>query len=203
MNNPKPVIVFDLGKVLLDFDYQRAVTRIAAQSSAGTEAVRRHVGLSPLLFEFETGRIDRHGFLDSLRKETGYHGTRAEFEAAFGDIFTPIEPMIRIHAGLREAGYPTWLFSNTNELAIEFIRRQYPFYATFDGHVLSYEHGVMKPEAGLYEVVERRTGRSGPCLIYLDDRPENVATALARGWQGHVFRNPSEATTFLDQVAPR
>jgi HAD superfamily hydrolase (TIGR01509 family) len=73
--------------------------------------------------------------------------------------------------------------SNTNELAIEHIRRRFPFFKNFDGYVLSYEHNAMKPGPRLYEVVEQTSGRHGPDLLYVDDRLENIEAGRVRGWQ--------------------
>ena len=91
--------------------------------------------------------------------------------------------MVQLQAALRQRGLPAYVFSNTNELAVGHIRRSFPFYANFDGYILSYEHGAMKPDARLYEVVERQSGRRGAEILYLDDRPENIAAGAARGWQ--------------------
>ena len=91
--------------------------------------------------------------------------------------------MVTLHSALRQKNIPTYIFSNTNELAVGHIRRNFPFFANFDGYILSYEHGAMKPDSKLYEVVERQTGRRGSQILYLDDRPENIETGAARGWQ--------------------
>jgi HAD superfamily hydrolase (TIGR01509 family) len=40
----------------------------------------------------------------------------------------------------------------------------------------------MKPDAALYEVVERLSGGRGAEILYLDDRAENVEAGAARGW---------------------
>ena len=53
----------------------------------------------------------------------------------------------------------------------------------FDGYILSYQHGAMKPDPRLYQVVETRTGCRSDELFYIDDRPENIQTAADRGWQ--------------------
>jgi len=75
---------------------------------------------------------------------------------------------------------------------VEHIRRNFPFYSNFDAYILSYEHGLMKPEAGLYAVVEARTGRTGAELLYLDDRSENTDAGAARGWQVVVHESPEK-----------
>ncbi len=127
---------------------------------------------------------------------------------ALRDIFTPIEPMLALRAALRARGVPLYVLSNTNELAVEFIRAHYPWFAEFDGHILSYEHGAMKPAAALYAATERLSGRRGAELFYFDDRPENVEAARARGWQAVVHTDPARsraalaATGLLDGPPP-
>lgn len=184
-------VVFDLGKVLVDFDYGLAVNRVAARSRVGATELQRLVMEPKLLYAFERGELTSEEFYAAIARETGFQGDYPEFARYFADIFTEIPPMIALHRDLRRRGVPTFIFSNTNDLAIDHIRRHFPFFAEFDGYVLSYEHGSMKPDAPLYEVVERVTGRSGRDLFYLDDRPENVATALERGWQAMVHEDPA------------
>ena len=191
MNIQHPeVAVFDLGKVLVDFDYSIAARRIAARSSKPPADVQHFIDHSPLLFRYETGLMTRLEFFAAIREATGFLGDIEEFGAFFADIFSPMPEMIDLHARLRDAGVPTFIFSNTNDLAIAHIRRNFPFFANFDGYVLSYEHGAMKPQAKLYEVVERMTGRTGAQILYLDDRPENAEAGVARGWQVIQHNDP-------------
>jgi len=186
-------IVFDLGKVLVDFDYGIAARRIAARSRMGAEEIMVFLAREPLMIDYEKGRIDRQRVFSEICALTGYQGQFDEFASAFSDIFVEIEPMVALHAAVRERKIPSYIFSNTNDLAVQHIRQNFPFYSTFDGYVLSYEHGLMKPEAGLYEVVEHQTGRRGAELLYLDDRPENVEAGAARGWQAILHQTPERS----------
>ncbi|PYM13407.1 MAG: hypothetical protein DME18_09105 [Verrucomicrobia bacterium] len=191
MSKPKAV-VFDLGKVLVDFDYGIAGRRIAARGKMPADAVQHLIGDSPLLCRFETGQIGKEQFFAEVQAATGFQGTFEEFGEFFADIFTAIEPMVKLHAELRRRGVPTCIFSNTNELAIGHIRSRFPFFSRFNDYILSYQHGTMKPDARLYRVVERQTGLRGADLLYLDDRAENVAAGTARGWRGVVHRTPEQ-----------
>ena len=189
---PKPsAIVFDLGKVLLDFDYGRVVRRFAEHSALPPRDISRLLLESDLLASYESGRMDARAFFGRLREGTGYPGDFDQFAAFFADIFTEIPDMISLHAELRARGMPVYIFSNTNDLAITHIRRRYPFFAGFDGYVLSYEAGCMKPEDAIYEAVERMTDRRGVEILYIDDRPENIATALRRGWIAVQHHDPA------------
>lgn len=187
------LIAFDLGKVLLDFDYGIAAARLAAYCALPAEAIRRSVNQSDLLHRYERGQLDTAAFVSEFTRQCRYRGSVAEFRRMFGDIFTQIEPMVRLHATLRQRGFQTWIFSNTNEIAVEHIRAAFPFFRTFDGYVFSYAVGCMKPEPGMYQALERGSGRAGAEIFYLDDRPENVAAGADRGWQTLVHQTPAKS----------
>jgi FMN phosphatase YigB (HAD superfamily) len=186
------VIVFDLGKVLVDFDYSIAARRLVGKEVT-PEQMMRFVAESRLFIDYETGLITNEEFYQKVRALTGFTGGLDEFGECFGDIFTPIQPMIDLHATLRRRGFPTFIFSNTNDLAVRHIRQSFPFFSDFDGYILSYQHHAMKPNARLYEVVEEQTRRRGAQILYLDDRPENVEAGAARGWQVLLQQSPQKA----------
>src|SRR5438309_1611360 len=124
-NRPRPsrlmrpsVIVFDLGKVLVDFDYSIAARRIAARGKLPPEEIKCFIDHSPLLFRYETGLLTRQQFYQEICALTGFSGDIQEFGSFFSDIFVPIEPMVQLQSALRQQGIPTYIFSNTNDLAI-------------------------------------------------------------------------------------
>ena len=196
---PKTVI-FDLGKVLVDFDFAIAARKIMARSLRPPSPLQALNHFSPLICRFERGDITDREFFEEVRSATGYRGTFEEFAPEFSDIFTEIPEMIGLQARLRAAGIPTWILSNTNTLAEQQLRRHYPFFANFDGYVFSFAVGVMKPEAAIYEAAERATGRRGEELLFIDDRGENVEAAVARGWQGLVQESPAKTLAAVRQL---
>ncbi|MGA3268370.1 MAG: HAD family phosphatase [Verrucomicrobiota bacterium] len=194
------IVAFDLGKVLVDFDYSIAARRIAARSTMGVDNVHSFLGQSPLLLQLESGLLTRQTFFEAVRHAIGFQGTLGEFSGYFADIFTEMPATVELHAQLRRRGVPTYIFSNTNDLAVEHIRRNFPFFAGFDGYILSYQIGVMKPQAGIYEALEKLTGRRGAEVLYLDDRPENVAAGSARGWQTILHETPEKTRGLVEQL---
>ena len=193
----KNVVVFDLGKVLVDFDYSIAARRIAARSTQPPENLDAFLSSSPALVEFETGLLTRQNFFDQVRNATGFLGDIHEFGGMFADIFTEMPPMIELHAELRRRGFKTYIFSNTNDLAVEHIRRNFPFFESFDGYIFSYEVKAMKPDAPIYEALERMTGRCGEEILYIDDRAENIAAGAARGWRTVLHESPEKTRAAL------
>jgi putative hydrolase of the HAD superfamily len=187
------VIVFDLGKVLVDFDYTIAARKIAARSAKPPKDLHTFLSSSPYLMEFESGRLTRLQFFEAVRDAIGYHGDLAEFSSFFADIFTEMPGTIALHQELRQRGFKTFILSNTNDLAVEHIRRNFPFFGNFDGYILSYEVGGMKPQPEIYVAMEKMAGRQGSDLVYIDDRPENIETGVARGWRA-ILHESSEKT---------
>jgi FMN phosphatase YigB (HAD superfamily) len=194
------VVVFDLGKVLVDFDYTIAAKQIASKGTMLAQRIYEFIALSPLLLQYETGLITREQFFSAVCESTGYCGGIEEFGGFFADIFTPIEPMVELHTALRKAEIPTYIFSNTNDLAISHIRKNFPFFNNFDGYILSYEVGAMKPDAKIYEALEKMAGKRGPDVLYLDDRLENISAGAARGWQVILQETPQKTVAAIRKL---
>lgn len=194
------VVVFDLGKVLVDFDYSLAGRKIASRSAKSPAEVQHLLDHSPLLYRYETGLMTRQEFFEEVRQATDFQGNIEEFSEFFADIFWEIPVMIEMNATLRRRGVPTYIFSNTNDLAILHIRRNFPFFANFDGYILSYEIGAMKPDAKIYEALERMAGKRGAEILYLDDRQENVDAGAARGWQVILQTSPEKSRAAMTKL---
>jgi len=201
MPTPKAV-VFDLGKVLLDFDYHIAISKLVPYCSATSEDLHTLINQSPLLYRYETGLISSAEFFDEIKSSAKFRDSFEIFEPIFGAIFSPILPMIDLHRSLRSRGITTAIFSNTNELAIRHIRHTYPFFSEFDQYILSFEHRSMKPSPEIYTVVEKAVAATGPEILYIDDRLENIETGALKNWQTVHHRDPSETIAKVQNILP-
>ena len=133
----------------------------------------------------------------AICKAIGCEAGLEEFGEYFADIFAEIPEMVALHSEVRRNGFKTLCFSNTNDLAVEHVRRNFPFFKDFDGYILSYEVGGMKPQPEIYVAMEKMTGKSGADLIYIDDRPENIETGKARGWRAILHESPQKTRQAL------
>jgi FMN phosphatase YigB (HAD superfamily) len=198
-HRPK-AIVFDLGNVLLDFDYGKTVQRIKEKCKMTERELRKVFSASPLFDRFEHGHMNPGQYFAEIQRLTCYDGTFEEFAEFFGDIFTEAPEILSWNERLRAAKIPRYILSNTNDLSIRFIRKRFPFFNQFDGYILSYEHRVMKPATRIYELVEEKAGLRGPDLFYIDDREENIHAALARGWQAVHHVNSAQTVEIARSV---
>lgn len=188
------IVAFDLGKVLLDFDYMKAAGKLVPLCGVfplKLMGILTGEGME-LLQQLELGQIGDDEFYRQLSTLVKFKGTREDFMKIFGDIFTPIDEMIQFHSELKKKGIRTYIFSNTNDTAVKWIAEHYPFYNDFDGYFLSYKMKVAKPSEAFYIKVEESTGKKGNEIIYVDDRQENIDTALSRGWSAVLYTSPEK-----------
>ena len=195
-----PIFIFDLGKVLVDFDYTIAAQKIAARSLQAPIDLHAFLGSSPLLVDYESGRLTRQTFYEAVSEAIGFRGDLEEFGSFFADIFSEMPETIALHTELRRRGFKTFIFSNTNDLAIEHVRRNFPFFKNFDGYIFSYEVGALKPQPEIYAAMEKMSGRRGADLVYLDDRAENIAAGAARGWRAILHESPVKTRAALESA---
>ena len=185
-------VVFDLGGVLVDVDSEKALRELRSHCTVPGHTPDL-MGLQRLVGAYECGALATEAFYDAVCRHEALTMDLARFRQAYCDIFSPVGEMIEAHAAVKRAGFATWIFSNTSALHFERIRAQYPFMAGFNGYVLSYELGCMKPDARAYQAVENATGFRGQDLAYIDDRAENVAAGAQRGWRA-IHHTEAQAT---------
>ena len=195
-----PVIVFDLGKVLVDFDYSIAARKVAVRSTKSLLNLISLLSTSPLIVQYESGQVTHQQFYEQVRDAVGFQGTLEEFGGYFADIFAEMPAMIALHADLRRRGFKTYIFSNTNDLAIEHVGRNFPFFQKFDGYIYSHEIGAMKPDPKIYEAMEKMCGRGSTDIIYLDDRLENIQAGAARGWRSILHETPEKSRAAMERL---
>ena len=199
MQKPQAV-VFDLGKVLLDFDYARLAHNMKEHCSVSFEELLAALNQSQLLHRYETGLLTSQAFFEEVKRASKFRHAYERFEPLFADIFTPIPEMIDLQQRLQSSGVSTYVFSNTNEIAVRHIRRTYPFFHAFSGYIFSYEQRCMKPDPRIYEIAEKSTGCGGHEILYIDDRPENVEAANQRGWQTILHAAPERTIPRVNEL---
>jgi len=168
--------IFDIGNVLLRFDYDRALAKIAVQCGNRVN----FENLAPLRDEYEEGRIDRANFQKRLIDLLAYTGEEDDLVRALEEIFSENDPMIRLVERLH-GRFPLFLLSNTSDLHMDYIFRTYPFFEKFADAVYSFRAGVSKPKIEIFELAVRQFGVDPARTVYIDDLAANVEGARTAG----------------------
>lgn len=185
-------IVFDLGNVLLPFDYSRAVNKInSIKNGYGDILIKYLKDNYSLHRKFEKGELTDEEFCYPVLKAIDFIIDANQFRRIYSNIFSMNEEVVSLLPKLK-MNYKLVLLSNTNVIHQKYGYEQLEFFKHFDKLILSHEVGAVKPEAEIYRCVEEFTFCKPEEHIFIDDIPEYVQAAITRGWEGIVFKNASQ-----------
>lgn len=183
------VIVFDLGNVLIPFDYSKVVNKLNSISEGlGDKFARLYSENYEYHRNFERGKITRKEFLETMLDWLEHKVSENDFCKIYSDIFTLNEKVISLIPELKK-NYQVLLLSNTNEIHEEFGYGHYEFLNYFDKIFLSHKVGAVKPEEKIYRAVESYTQKPSHEHLFIDDVPEYIEGAKRCGWDGIHFQN--------------
>jgi glucose-1-phosphatase len=181
-------IFFDLGKVLVDFNFETGVQALHGACSISRDRLEEVLWDETWIRRYELGEISTGEFHSYLCETAALKMDLAGFREVWSSVFLPgLLVSERLIAALKRK-YPLILVSNTNEAHFEFIRDRYPVLDYFDQYVLSYEVGSMKPDRKIFELAIRVSGFRPNALFFTDDREENILAARDLGINAHQFR---------------
>ena len=119
-------IIFDLGKVIVPFDFQRGYDRMAPLCRYSPAEIPERLRGCDLVTRFEEGKIEPDAFVRELSAILELDASYEEFCGIWSSIFLP-DTLIQedLLVALRER-YRLLLLSNTNAIHFEMVRRTYP-----------------------------------------------------------------------------
>lgn len=186
-------IIFDYGGVVIDIHYQRTQQAFQDLGIADVPALMVSPGVNDLFYQFETGSIGAEPFLNRLwaflPEETKNDGDTVfkmvqAWNAMLGEI--PAERLTLLTT--LKNHYNTFLLSNTNTLHIAavdgYLKREHKvdsIHPYFHSVYYSYEMGMRKPNADIYESVLQKENLNPAETLFIDDNEDNVNAAKALG----------------------
>ncbi|MBD8545295.1 HAD family hydrolase [Sphingomonas sp. CFBP 8760] len=190
-------IIFDIGRVLYDWDPRFLYERLIPRGEA-LESFLRDVVTVDWHFQHDAGR----DFADTSAELTALHPHHADLIAAWGPRFAesipgPIPGMHDLVARLDAAGVPLFAITNfSHEFFPPFRATEAALFDRFRGIVVSGEEKLVKPDAAIYRLALDRFGLPAKGTVFIDDNAANVAGADAMGMTGILF-------TGIDDLVPR
>jgi len=180
-------ILFDLGNVIIPFDFQRAYAPMAELCGCKPEEVPARIRATGLVGPFEKGEIEAEPFVRELSAALKLNITHRQFCDWWSCIFLAeslvpeelLEDLASRHRLLA--------LSNTNPIHFGMLKEAYPLLRHFDGYVLSYEVGSAKPEDKIYQEAIARAQCDPEECFFTDDMAVNVEAARAHGMDAVQF----------------
>ena len=189
MPQPVDAIIFDVGNVLYQWDIRHLYAQLIDDPLELDHFVTTIV-TPEWHFQHDAGRPLAE-MVDELTARFPEHATLiAQYVPRWLETIPgPVPGMIDLAERLALLGYP--LFGITN-FGVEFwdmFRPTAPIFDLFRDIVVSGAEKLVKPDPAIYHLAIARFAIDPARTLFIDDREDNVASAIACGLQGHVFRN--------------
>ncbi len=196
---PKPVIVLDVGKVLVDFDQKIVLEELSRRCGREID-LSDSLDLDRLFVPVYLDTRSWEHVLQKINKALGLSLAFGEWSELWCRIFTGEVPGMSKALAELKGEFRLVALSNTDEVHWRYIVRSYPIFELLDGGVVSYVEGVAKPDPGIYQVVVDRYCDGRLPVFYTDDNPRYVEAARRLGWDAEVF---IDAGCFKEEVRRR
>ncbi len=192
LRRKSPVMVFDFGGVLLDWN-PWYLYRQFFDSPQAMEAFFQEIDFSGWNLEQDRGRPFAEAVTLHAQQFPHHAGLiRAYHEQWPASIGGAIPGTVDILTQLKTRGYPLYALSNWSAETHYLIRPQYEFFEWFDGIVLSGEVKLIKPDPKIYQLLLEKAGVPAEDCLFIDDSLTNIRAAQALGFGTIHFQSPEQ-----------
>jgi putative hydrolase of the HAD superfamily len=176
------VLLFDLGRVVLDISFDSVMATWAAHAGCAPADLATRFVVNDSFRHHEIGRIDDAAFFAGLRQSLGIGLTDAQFLEGWNAIFAGEMPGIAPLLASAAKRMPIYAFSNTNPAHVAHFSQAYAdVLSHFREIFLSSSIGLRKPDAEAYHHVVKAIGVPASRILFFDDSAANIEGARACG----------------------
>jgi len=176
-------IIFDLGGVILNIDYQRTVDEFKKIGVPHFGEIFSQFKQSSFTDDFEKGRISENDFYETVKAKTEVDFSFSEFRSAWNAMLLDLPPQrIEMLKKLSEQ-YRLFLFSNTNETHYnKFITKvESDFDILFEKTYYSHQFGLRKPDKFAFQMLLEQNNLVAEDTLFIDDSYQHIESANSLG----------------------
>ncbi|MFQ5928113.1 MAG: HAD family hydrolase [Acidobacteriota bacterium] len=198
-------LFIDIGKVLVDFNYETALAALARLNDLSWEEMQTRLRGHADILRYETGHLTTEEFFRGVSDLLEIDIPLENFKKIWGSIFVfdgkSSEGLLspKLFRQLKQS-HQLIALSNTNEIHFNYLIQAYPLIREFDDYVLSYQVGSLKPDPQIFSAALDKVGCSPSEVLFVDDRIENVQAAEKMGIKGILFVGEKELRGELESL---
>lgn len=196
-------VIFDIGNVLVDFNYSDCFHNYVADEEAYRKMVEATVK-APAWHEFDRGVWSDEEILNAfILKEPSIEQELRNMFAELKGVIKQREYTVPWIKELKQKGCRVLYLSNFPERTYRLHQKEMGFLKEMDGGILSYREKVIKPEEAIYKLLlERYQLRPEEC-VFVDDLAQNIEAAKKLGMHTILFTTWEKAVEELKQKGVR
>lgn len=200
-------IIFDLGGVLIDWrpkDFLKAIfidqpevlKKFAQGLTGNVKDEFEKIGQSA---NRGTMTVDQFSQALAQSLDIDLHHA-AYYVEKLPTYLVPIEEGLDILRKVKQAGYRVYILSNFPQEWFDPIEQQYDFFKLFDGGIISYRVGQVKPEPAIYHTLLNQYELLPHECLFIDDLPQNIEAGILCGIDGIVCSDHTYVAQELERL---
>jgi epoxide hydrolase-like predicted phosphatase len=204
MINPESVaaLLFDLGGVLIEIDFDRAFRCWERQSKLSFQDIRDRFAMDEQYEQHECGEINAAEYFNHLRGSLKLEGDDENIARGWNAIFVGEISQTLNDIRLLKKQIPCYAFTNSNPTHQVAWMADYPnVVAAFDEVFVSSQLGLRKPDIAAFEAIAAETGIALSEILFFDDSLQNVTGAQSAGLQAVHVRSPTDVKSVLERIS--
>ncbi len=200
-------IIFDLGGVLIDIDFEKTFEAYAKITGKPKETLKQSKPLAGIYLDYESGVLSDADFRNEIREKLHVDVDDKTIDNAWNALLLDFNnnAFNLIHS--LKTKYSLYLLSNTNNIHFQHCNQRIveqglgeSLKSLFNGLFLSYKIGYRKPSERIYQHVIKRLKCLPQEILFIDDLEENIKAAQELGIQTILLTDKS---TIVEQVLGR
>tara|TARA_B100000459_G_scaffold147052_1_gene115057 strand:+ start:191 stop:817 length:627 start_codon:yes stop_codon:yes gene_type:complete len=193
MSDCQPInaYIFDLGKVIVDWDPRYLLHQISQDEDRLKFLVNEVLDLE-WFREVDSGYPLSKAIEDRSRMYPEYATEMQVYVDRWPETIRGLfDCTLDIVRELHSAGFPLYVLSNWAGETWARVASDFDFLKYFDDVIISGHVGMAKPDTAIFELARDRFGVTPTTTLFIDDGPKNVEAARAVGFQAVVFETAS------------
>lgn len=196
-------IIFDVGRVLVDFDWESYLESFGYDKEK-EKAIAEAIFLSDVWNERDRGALSEEDYLNM------FVANAPQYEEEIRKVMADEQKCIQVFdyadtwtGYLKSQGYRLYILSNFSQHALEKVRKNFTFLRHMDGIIFSCEVKEIKPEPAIYQVLLDTYGIDPQKAVFIDDRRDNIEAAEKFGIHTVQFKDFRQAAGELEKLQVR
>ena len=196
-------IIFDLGGVIIDLDYQKTIDAFVELGMNNFETIYSQAAQQKLVNDFEIGQISPQYFINQLLPFLKNGTSPNKVVEAWNAMILSV-PLAKIELLEKlKKKYPLFLLSNTNDLHVPLVRKEWakvtdkPMESFFNKIYFSHELHLRKPNADIFETVCERENLNPKTTLFIDDSIQHIEGAASIGLKTYHLKKSTDLIQFF------
>lgn len=200
MTHAVKALLFDLGGVLIEIDFDRTFRAWQALTPLSSAEIKERFYFDEAYQRHERGEIDRAAYFDHLRTALDLKGSDEQIAEGWNALFIADIPAVLGAVERVAAHIPCYAFTNTNAEHQRAWSAQFPHVTPLFRRVFSsWQLGLRKPEHEAFLCIAQQIDVPCESILFFDDTLENVEHARLAGLQAVHVRHAADVENALAQ----